>query len=402
MELTKLISKLKFEHSEIKDKDFNKGGIYIIKSKCSEYVYIGKTYKSFIGRILGHQHSILKGKYHNVHLMRSIHKYGIENFSVSVIEFLPDFLQKIAWQVKSHKQYALEHPNEYKNLSKWLDKHERYWIAHFRKVGKVFNQNDGGNGGLNPSKDVRNRMSQNISASMKRYYSEHPEASLRLSKQTKTYFSNPEIREIYSLKAKKRFEKKEEHEKMSIAMKKRFEKKEEHEKISKSLKRRYKEIPEYLEKNRQTSIEMWKDDTIREHIITGMKRRFKKEGELEKHGNRSREYWKNPEYRNKVITSINKPEVKLRKGKHVSQTKRKQGKEKRLILKSLLYMLYMIIPYTEHMTIKKKQDAFYHLVNIISSKHEIDIDVYKLIDILYEYNPRCLLYRYWNMREYLK
>ena len=386
MELSKLVDKLLFKHSYINLNDFDKGGIYLIKSTKSNNVYVGKTYKSFIKRLLEHQYSILKGISRNRHMMRAVHKYGISTFEVHVIEFLPNELQKIAKEIKNHKKYELQHPDEFEKLNTWLNEKEIYWIAYYRKIGNVYNQNDGGNGGLNPDKDVRYRMSKGISKSMKRYYAANPKAHERLSKQSKAYMSIPENRQHQSIKAKERFKNPKERKKISISGKKRFENPNEHIKISNGLKHYYATNPNALEQNRKSSIEMWKNPEKRANIINGLKNRFKKPGELEKHGERSKNYWKNKEYRNKVITSINLPEVKKMKGKHISQTKQKLSERNKNIMKSLLEPMFLLKPVFETLSLPAKWDMFYDILRIIESDKITKFDVNNAYIMLEKYS----------------
>lgn len=392
MELSKLVGKLLFDKSHIKIKDFSKGGIYLIKSTKSNNVYVGKTYKSFIGRLLEHQYSIIKGTYHNKHLMRAVNKYGFETFELYIIDFLPEDLQKIAWKIKNHKKYELEHPGEYKKVNNWLNEKEIYWIAHYRKVANVYNQNDGGGGGLNPDKEVRECAGKHISISMKEYYASTPEAHERLSRQSKSYMAIPENRQHASDRAIKRFQNPNERKKLSISQNKRYEDPNEHVKISNGLKLYYQTDPNAIEINRQSSIEMWKVPTKRKNIITGMKNRFKRPGELEKHGERSRNNWKNENYRNKVISSINDPKVKKRKGKHISETKTMLGNLRKLRMRSLLEMIFILNPKFETLSMSSKWLLFYDLLSLIE-KHKFAQFTIKEANILLETYYDILHYR---------
>lgn len=402
MELSKLVGKLLFVKSHIKLEDYSKGGIYVIKSTKSNNVYVGKTYKSFIGRFLGHQYGIIKGICHNKHFMRAVHKYGFETFELYIIDFLPEDLQKIAWKIKNHKKYELEHPGEYKKVNNWLNEKEIYWIAYYRKVANVYNQNDGGGGGLNPDKEVRERAGKHISISMKEYYATTPEAHERLSRQSKSYMAIPENRQHASDKAIERFKRPGEREKASIISKKRFEDPNEHAKISNGLKLYYQTDPNAIEVNRQSSIEMWKVPTKRKNIITGMKNRFKKSGALEKHGEQTKNNWKNENYRNKVIASINDPEVKKRKGKHISETKTMLGKLQKLRMKSLLEMLFILNPKFETLSIASKWVLFYDVLSLIE-KHKFTQFTIKEANILLETYSDILQYcRYRYPKAYSK
>lgn len=88
-----------------KPRDFGKTGIYCIKSFIDNKVYIGKA-KCIYKRIKAHITALnTKNKDENRHLINAWHKYGKDNFSYSVIEYLEldDTIlskQELYWQLK--------------------------------------------------------------------------------------------------------------------------------------------------------------------------------------------------------------------------------------------------------------------------------------------------------------
>jgi len=60
-------------------------GIYKITCNPNKRVYVGSSV-NLRARLHQHIHFLLKGKHHNVHLQRAFNKYGIDNFTFSVIE----------------------------------------------------------------------------------------------------------------------------------------------------------------------------------------------------------------------------------------------------------------------------------------------------------------------------
>ena len=75
---------------EINKRDLNKCGIYCIRNIVNNKVYIGKS-KNIYTRMMQHVYNLqVKSKDENRHLINSWHKYGRENFSYYVIEYIFD------------------------------------------------------------------------------------------------------------------------------------------------------------------------------------------------------------------------------------------------------------------------------------------------------------------------
>lgn len=64
------------------------GGIYVIKNKHNNKVYVGST-KNFIKREKVHFKLLVQNKHWNLKLQRSFNCHGIDNFKFKIIEVLP-------------------------------------------------------------------------------------------------------------------------------------------------------------------------------------------------------------------------------------------------------------------------------------------------------------------------
>lgn len=94
-----------------------KKGIYIIKNKINEKVYIGQS-KQLNERYAGHLNRIKKGTHHNDILQESFYKYGFDNFEFSILEEVLD--------------------------ESLLNEREKYWIDFYGGINsdKVYNLKD--------------------------------------------------------------------------------------------------------------------------------------------------------------------------------------------------------------------------------------------------------------------
>lgn len=96
-----------------------KFGIYAIKNKINDKVYIGQTGESFYRRYLHHRWKLRKGTHDNQYLQNAFNLYGEKNFEFIVIKIVKD-----------------------KDL---LDEFEIKYIKQYRNNNCCYNINDGGN-----------------------------------------------------------------------------------------------------------------------------------------------------------------------------------------------------------------------------------------------------------------
>lgn len=98
-------------------------GIYSIKNKVNNKVYIGKTLDSFNNRWNGHIYELNKKVHKNKHLNSAWNKYGEQNFEFCILEQVDDL--------------------ETANIR------EKYWIQFYKSFNPVYGYNKtlGGDGG---------------------------------------------------------------------------------------------------------------------------------------------------------------------------------------------------------------------------------------------------------------
>jgi group I intron endonuclease len=65
-------------------------GVYIIKNKIDNRVYIGSTSVSFLNRWREHIGDISRNTHHCLHLQNFVNKYGINKISFSILEIIND------------------------------------------------------------------------------------------------------------------------------------------------------------------------------------------------------------------------------------------------------------------------------------------------------------------------
>jgi group I intron endonuclease len=65
---------------------FNRTGVYIIENKINGKSYIGSTKQSFKRRLGNHMLDLKKGLHHSIKLQRAYNKYGIDSFSIRILE----------------------------------------------------------------------------------------------------------------------------------------------------------------------------------------------------------------------------------------------------------------------------------------------------------------------------
>jgi group I intron endonuclease len=105
--------------------------IYKIENNINGKIYIGLTTKDLSKRIAGH---IAENK---SYIQKALNKYGLQSFTVSVIDSA-----------------------ESREI---LCEKEKYWIQHYGcKAPNGYNLTDGGDGLINPSEIVRNRIAEAV------------------------------------------------------------------------------------------------------------------------------------------------------------------------------------------------------------------------------------------------
>lgn len=106
--------------------------IYKVQNKINNKIYIGLTTKDLSKRIAEH---ISENK---SYFQKALNKYGIQSFTVEVIDSA-----------------------ESKEI---LCEKEKYWIQHYNsKAPNGYNLTDGGDGLINPTRSVRNKISKKVS-----------------------------------------------------------------------------------------------------------------------------------------------------------------------------------------------------------------------------------------------
>lgn len=73
---------------EDKDKYYKSKGIYIIKNKINNKVYVGSTFVKFSQRFILHKSRLNRNTHHSPHLQNAWNKYGEDAFEFKVIEIL--------------------------------------------------------------------------------------------------------------------------------------------------------------------------------------------------------------------------------------------------------------------------------------------------------------------------
>ena len=111
------------------------GIIYKIENKINGKAYIGQTKNPLSKRVLSHVKG-RKGRQRSL-IGKAFDKYGLQSFEISVIDQADD--------------------------SKILSEKECYWIRFLdTKKPNGYNLTDGGDGLINPSQEVRDRISQKL------------------------------------------------------------------------------------------------------------------------------------------------------------------------------------------------------------------------------------------------
>lgn len=132
-------------------------GLYVILNTVSHKIYVGKTDKSFKYRFDVHNYELCHKCHLNKHLQNSWNKYGSGAFIFCIL--------RIARHVSTSS------PQETYKLRKETALQEIDAIKQFRKIlgyKNVYNKNDGGDGGVDPTPELSALLSQRDRESWKR------------------------------------------------------------------------------------------------------------------------------------------------------------------------------------------------------------------------------------------
>ena len=97
---------------------YNRIGIYGIRNKINNKIYIGKTAMNFGDRRDNHYSLLNNGKHGNIHLQRAWNKYGSENFEFIIIHDLQE--------------------------NEDLNELEKKYIAQYKEMNLAYNISEGG------------------------------------------------------------------------------------------------------------------------------------------------------------------------------------------------------------------------------------------------------------------
>ena len=120
---------------EREDKIYSRIGIYGIRNKVNNKIYVGKTGMNFGDRWDSHKALLRNNKHDNPYLQNAWNKYGEQNFEFIVIEDC--------------------------NVDK-LNEREMYWIKYYKDKNLAYNIHDGGDGGHNLGKHLSEETKRKI------------------------------------------------------------------------------------------------------------------------------------------------------------------------------------------------------------------------------------------------
>ena len=110
-------------------------GIYSIKNNINNKIYIGSTID--IGRRwANHLNELRRGCHHNTYLQNAVEKYGLENFSFTVIEFCDkqDLISTEQFFIDSYKPFFNNNPTAGSPLGRKLSDETKNKIRE-KKIG---------------------------------------------------------------------------------------------------------------------------------------------------------------------------------------------------------------------------------------------------------------------------
>ena len=350
------IELLKFQ-CDIENTDVNASGIYAIENIRTGKLYIGQTIH-FLKRWLEHQFCLCNNmSYPNKHIQYSFNKYGIINFRVKVIEYLP-------------------------NDTNLLNEREVYWISYYRnKLGKrmLYNMTSGGEHPI-ATPELKARLSQaqikrwecklkrkHASEVQRKRFSDEKER-LKHSLTSKKSWDNPVRKMQQSIRSKEMW--KDETHRLNIRNKLicRYKDSSEHKKMSDAIKNAYtnpdkrNRVAEANRMRRRTNIErkkqskisseLWKNETYRNNMLNVIEQRWKDPEQKEKQSIRSKEMWKNESYKTTVISKS-------------KETKRLKREYTMKVTEDILYLPFIYAPHLRKLGPKQRWDLIYEIANIL-------------------------------------
>lgn len=101
----------------------NLSGVYVITCEVNSKVYVGSS-KNISKRITSHKNNLLKGSHHSIALQSAVNKYGIDAFSVSILEICEPY------ELQNTEQKYIDHYQSFK-------RNKGYNIARLAYVGTL-------------------------------------------------------------------------------------------------------------------------------------------------------------------------------------------------------------------------------------------------------------------------
>lgn len=261
-------------------------GIYMIKNKINNKVYIGKSVDITHRWKYGHFNKLNKNKHENEYLQRSWNKYKENNFEFSIIEECSEEL---------------------------LNDKEKFWISHYKSSIPQYGYNgtEGGDGGK-----LTKETKLKISNANKEYYSlkenklklsirskrnwenedYRMKMSIIISNNMKIKWSNPEYRKNTSEKIKQSLNTDEQLLFFSNHAKKLWNDPEFKKNMVNKIHERA-NTEEFKNKCREKSLNMWKDEKCREKITKKMIEAWSDSELRERQSQRMKKYFENEENR---------------------------------------------------------------------------------------------------------
>lgn len=191
---------------KVNKEDICKCGIYCIRNKVNNKVYIGKS-KNIYARMYQHIYSLnVKSKDENRYLINSWHKYGADNFEYFVIEYLEldeDLL-------KERELYWIQ---SYNSLDKSIGYNlrldsETKMIVH-EETKKKLSESVSGENNPNYNHKWSDEMKQRMSTIKKEQYASGEQVvnfeaiKKGLESRSKRWEENPELKEIMADRVRK-------------------------------------------------------------------------------------------------------------------------------------------------------------------------------------------------------